>query len=62
MFNAKGIVHSIKEQGLVDIKILEKIGDNQYIAEYNGRKYTAIFNWFTSCYYVDDIYGAIEAE
>ena len=30
------------------------------MAEYNGIKCTAIYNCFSGCYYVDDLYGVIE--
>ncbi|MBQ8299859.1 MAG: hypothetical protein IJX99_08445 [Clostridia bacterium] len=30
-----------------------------YIAEYSGKRCTAIFNVFTSSYYADDKYGTI---
>ena len=46
---------------LGEATILEKIGDNRYLAEYNGVKCTAIFNFFTGRYYVDDVYGVMEA-
>ena len=39
--------------------ILERIGDNQYLADYNGVKCTAIFNLFVGRYYVDDVYGKV---
>ena len=39
--------------------IISKKGDNQYIADYNGVKCTAIFNPFVGAYYVDDVDGVI---
>jgi len=55
-------VHSLKDKindrhVLGEATILKKIGDNLYIAEYNGVKCTAIFNPFVCRYYVDDVYG-----
>jgi len=53
-------IHSLKKgevSGLAEAVILEKIGDNQYLAEYNGIKCTAIYNPFVGRYYVDDVYG-----
>ena len=53
-------IHSLKKDGqnkLAEATILKKIGDNQYLADYNGVKCTAIFNPFICRYYVDDIYG-----
>ena len=55
-------IHSLKDQDadqhvLGEAEIIEKTGDNQYIAEYNGVRCTAIFNPFTGRYFVDDVYG-----
>ena len=40
-----------------EAEILERIGDNLYLAEYNGVRCTAIFNIFVGRYFVDDVYG-----
>lgn len=53
-------IHSLKDhehdrQG--EAEIIECIGDNLYLAEANGIRCTAIFNFFTGAYYVDDVYG-----
>jgi hypothetical protein len=45
--------------GLAEATILEKTGDNEYLAEYNGVRCTAIFNIFVGRYYVDDVYGVV---
>jgi hypothetical protein len=45
---------------LGEAEIIKSIGDNLYLAKYNGVKCTAIFNFFTGRYYVDDVYGAIK--
>jgi hypothetical protein len=45
---------------LGEAEIVKSIGDNLYLAEYNGVKCTAIFNFFTGRYYVDDVYGEIK--
>ena len=63
----KAHIHSLqdKETGrhvLGDATILEKTGDNSYLAEYNGVKCTAIFNYFTCTYFVDDVYGVMKEE
>ena len=55
-------IHSLKDKQndrhvLGEATILEKIGDNLYLAEYNSVRCTAIFNFFTNRYYVDDVYG-----
>jgi hypothetical protein len=61
----KAYIHSLKDKKdnrhvLGEAVILEKIGDNQYLAEYNGVKCTAIYNFFTGYYYVDDVYGVVK--
>ena len=58
----KAYIHSLKDHKhnrhmMGEAKIIRKIGDNQYLAEYNGVRCTAIFNYFTRAYYVDDVYG-----
>lgn len=55
-------IHSLQnkdtgEHVLGEAEIIRKIGDNLYLAEYKGIRCTAIFNFFTGKYYVDDIYG-----
>jgi hypothetical protein len=47
---------------LGEAEIIKSIGDNLYLAEYNGVKCTAIFNYFTGRYYVDDVYGVVKEE
>lgn len=51
-------IHSLGGE-LREATIMDKVGDNRYIAEYNGVKCTAIFNPFVGRYYVDDKYGVI---
>ena len=36
----------IKPTNKDEITVLEKIGDNDYIVDYNGVKCHALFNWF----------------
>jgi hypothetical protein len=55
-------IHSLKDKEndrhvLGEATILDKVGDNEYIAEYNGVRCSAIFNPFVGRYYVDDVYG-----
>ena len=55
-------IHSLKDMKsdlnvLGEAEIIEQIGDNLYLAEVNGVRCTAIFNFFTRAYYVDDVYG-----
>ena len=42
------------------VTIISHVDNNNVIAEYNGQRYTAIFNPFVCMYYVDDKYGKIE--
>ena len=58
-------IHSLKDKEsdrhvLGEATIIEKIGDNLYLAEYNGVKCTAIYNPFTGYYYVDDVHGVVK--
>ena len=57
MFPAKAMVHSLKKQD--EVAILHEKGINDVIAEYKGKRYTAIYNPFAGLYYVDDIYGML---
>ncbi|WP_196602943.1 hypothetical protein [Pectinatus frisingensis] len=55
-------IHSLKDKEhdrhvLGKATIIKSIGDNLYLADYNGVKCTAIFNPFVGRYFVDDIYG-----
>jgi hypothetical protein len=52
------VIHSLGGK-TAEATIVKKIGDNQYLADYNGVKCTAIFNPFVGRYYVDDKYGVI---
>lgn len=58
----KAYIHSLKDlthnrHVLGEAEIIGCIGDNLYLAEVNGVRCTAIFNFFTRAYYVDDVYG-----
>ena len=62
----KAYIHSLKDHKnnrhvLGEAEIIRKIGDNLYLAEYNGVQCTAIFNPFVSRYFVDDLYGIVDA-
>lgn len=57
-FTTQAMVHSLKATGTVTI--LEHKDNNNVIAEYNGQRFTAIYNIFTGLYYVDDIYGKLD--
>ena len=55
-------IHSLKQEGqsnLAEATIIRKLGDNDYLADYNGVKCHAQFNPFVGRYYVDDKYGVI---
>jgi len=52
-------IHSLNGQ-LRDATIIDKVGDNKYIAEFEGEKCTAIYNPFVGRFYVDDKYGVIK--
>lgn len=63
----KAYIHSLKDQTnnrhvLGDAEIIQSIGDNLYLAEYCGVQCTAIFNPFVGRYYVDDVYGIVDAQ
>lgn len=60
-------IHSLKDiknnhHVLGEVEIVKTIGNNLYLAEYNGVKCTATFNFFTGYYYVDDVYGIVTDE
>jgi len=57
MFKTKAMVHSLKAQD--EVTILHENGLNDVIAEYKGKRCTAIFNPFSCLYYVDDKYGIL---
>ena len=57
MFKTKAMVHSLNAQDKVTI--LHENGCSDVIAEYKGKRYTAIFNPFSCLYYVDDKYGVL---
>lgn len=58
-YPALGHIHSLDGE-IKKITVLEQIDNVNYIVEYNGVKCSAIFNWFTCSYYVDDKYGIIK--
>ena len=65
MFKAMAYIYSLNQGAMcstqkAEITVLEQVGDNDYIVDYNGVKCHAIFNFFTGCYYADDIYGRID--
>jgi ribosomal protein S27AE len=57
MFKIKAFVHSLSDKD--EVLILHEDGFNDVVAEYKGKRCTAIFNPFVCLYYVDDIYGEL---
>ena len=60
----KAYIHSLKDYEhdrhvMGEAVIIRQIGDNRYLAEVNGVRCTAIFNFFTGAYYVDDVLSLI---
>lgn len=60
-------IHSLKDQEhnrhvLGEAEIIKRIKDNQYLAEYNGVRCTAIFNPFAGAFFVDDVHGIVRKE
>jgi hypothetical protein len=60
-------IHSLKDKSTDrhvagEATIIEHIDNNNVIAEYKGRRCKAIFNVFVGAYFVDDVYGLIEAD
>lgn len=55
-------IHSLKDKEhdrhvLGEATIIKSMGDNLYLADYNGVTCTAIFNPFVGCCFVDDLHG-----
>ena len=63
----KAYIHSLQDKEnnrhvLGEAEIIREIGDNKYLAKYNNIYCTAIFNYDTGSYYVDDVYGIVSEE
>lgn len=61
----KAYIHSLKDHEhdrhvLGEAEIIKRIGDNLYLAKVKGIRCTAIFNFLTGVYYVDDVYGIVK--
>ena len=61
----KAYIHSLKDHEhdrhvLGEAEIIQRIEGNQYLAEYNAVRCTAIFNPFAGAYFVDDVFGIIQ--
>ena len=59
-FKVNAMVHSIN--AVKKVEIIEKIGDNEYLAKVGDVVCTAIFNPFVGLYYVDDVYGVVRRD
>lgn len=63
-FKTQAYIQSLN-QGLIKptykdkITILEKVGDNDYIADYKGVRCHALFNLFVGECFADDVYGRV---
>lgn len=56
-FEAVAMIHSRNEKATV--KIIDRVGDNDYRAVYNDLICTAIYNPFVGLFYVDDKFGIV---
>ena len=60
MEKIKNVKAMIKSLGDYDqVEIINHKYNNNVVAKYQGNYYTAIFNVFRNCYYVDNVYGLI---
>lgn len=59
-FKAEAKVHSIN--AVKEVEIIEKRGDNDYLAKVGDVICTAIFNPFVGLYYADDVYGVVRRD
>ena len=56
----KAVIHSLEE--IDEASIISHNGDNSYIAEYKGKRCTAIYNPFVGMFYVDDLNEVLDVE
>ena len=54
-------IHSLDGK-LAEATIIMRLGDNDYLADYNGVHCHAIFNPFVGTYFVDDKHGIIQEQ
>ena len=54
-------IHSLDGE-MREATILKKLGNNDYLAEYNDVRCHAIYNPFVGHFYVDDKYGIIREQ
>ena len=55
---AQAHIHSLNGE-MKEVTVLDKIGDNLYVVDYEGTKCTALYNPLVGIYYADDKYGVI---
>lgn len=53
------MIHSIGGISQAEIMNFPPVDNNEVIARYRGKYYTAIYNPFTNLFYVDDKYGEL---
>ncbi len=58
-YKAMAHINSLNGE-MAEITVLEEVGNNDYIVDYEGVKCHALFNWFVCEYYADDIYTRVE--
>ena len=58
-YEAMAHIHSLNGK-MAKITVIEMVGNNDYIVDYNGVICHAIFNWFVCEYYADDIYTKVK--
>ena len=60
-YKTTGHIHSLDGE-TKEITVLQQLDNVNYIVEYNGVKCSAIFNWYSCSFYVDDKYGIIKED
>lgn len=59
MKNVNAHINSLGGQ-MDEVQIISENGNNNVVALYKDKRYTAVFNPFTCSYYVDDKYGEVK--
>ncbi|MBS3949576.1 MAG: hypothetical protein KGZ53_02770 [Peptococcaceae bacterium] len=54
LYTTEAHIRSLDEV-LKKVSVLKKVGDNDYLVEYNNNTFHAIFNPFVGRYFVDDV-------
>ena len=63
-YTTQAYIHSLNQgrqtsTETAEITVLEKVGDNDYIVDYEGVRCHALFNPFVCAFYADDLYRRI---